>query len=200
MTRAEKKDPEILFEKKAFLQRLDHKNRSKYFGSASRRLYQRRPDGIRFLAKGVFMAEKLIPGFRVKLVSIKGIRNKNLKGLLGTTGRICWMHSERQINVEFDDHLGSRFTVRAELLEKIDYEPVAVGDIVKHKNWTWGGRVLSVAGNLIFILVGNEETGETYPVRLADCEKKHPATGRFEPVELEPAKKPGRAGSAIKTS
>lgn len=61
-------------------------------------------------------------------------------------------------------------------------QQIQTGDTAKNKAWTWGGRVTQVVGETVHILVGSDETGETYSCPLSECEKKNPQTSQFEPV------------------
>ena len=121
-------------------------------------------------------------GDRVKLISVNGLRNKNLKSLIGATGTVCWAHSDQQINVQFEDSYRSRFSVQAKHLEKIITQQLQPGDIAKNKNWNWGGKITQITGETVHILVGNAETGETITCPLAECVKKNLQTGEFEPA------------------
>lgn len=49
---------------------------------------------------------------------------------------------------------------------------IQVGDTAKGEDWAWGGKITAIneQTQTVYILVGNQETGEIYPVQKKDCQ------------------------------
>lgn len=63
------------------------------------------------------------------------------------------------------------------------------GEIAKATTWTFGGKVTAIneSTQTVFIRVGNDQTGNIYPVPMGDCQLFDEQTGNFQPSANEAA-------------